>query len=189
MRMQSLNALFQILAQILRFNTKVIDAFPASPTVTLASFRVGLYVAPIYLLQSLLHLLRGTPEHNPAAFLAVEVLTYVIGWALFPVVLLALAPRLGWGDRVLRYITVYNWFQVAVALALLPFILLNGLNILPQEGAQLLMMITATAIMVYSWFIARHSLKVPGLTATGCVVLDLLLSVFVNGVLPSLFGG
>lgn len=184
--MHSLHALRQILFQILRFNTKVIDAFPASPAVTLASFRVGVYVAPVYLLQSLFHLLQPGGDQDFLTFAATEVLTYVIGWVLFPVVLLQLAPHLGWGRRVLRYITVYNWFQVAVALALLPFIVLNGLQIIPLEAAQFLMMITATAIMVYSWFIARHTLKVPGLTATGCVVLDLLLSVFINGVLPSL---
>lgn len=184
--MQSFLALRQILIQILRFNTKVIDAFPASAAMTLASFRVGLFVAPVYLLQSLFHLLKPGGGDDFLIFAATEVLTYVIGWTLFPVVLLHLAPRLGWGVRVLRYITVYNWFQVAVAAALLPFIVLTGLNLIPPEAAQLMMMMIGTAIMVYSWFIARHSLKVPGLTATGCVILDLLLSVFINGVLPSL---
>lgn len=184
--MQSFLALRQILIQILRFNTKVIDAFPASAAMTLASFRVGLFVAPVYLLQSLFHLLKPGGGDDFLIFAATEVLTYVIGWTLFPVVLLHLAPRLGWGVRVLRYITVYNWFQVAVAAALLPFIVLTGLNLIPPEAAQLMMMMIGTAIMVYSWFIARHSLKVPGLTASGCVILDLLLSVFINGVLPSL---
>ena len=168
------------LSRILRLDPAGLRCFDNSAEAARASFRVALYVAPMYLLQSIGHYLRDDAPPPPYAFALIELFTYIIGWVLFPLVVLQLAPRLGVGQTALRYVAAYNWFQLVISGVLLPFVLLRTLDVLPLEAGQLFFMMAASAFMLYGWFIARHALNVSGLTATGVVILDLLLSLLVN---------
>lgn len=168
------------LKQILRFDPRGADMFPNTPQAVLSSFRVAFYVAPVYILQSLAHYLGGSEPLDAFSYIVVEVLSYVIGWVLFPVVILQLAPHLTFGKNVFRYLAAYNWLQVFISAVLLPFVILRALDLISPEPAQLFIMIAATAFMVYNWFVARHALKTSGGIAVGFVLLDMLLSLLVN---------
>ena len=112
--------------------------------------------------------------------LVAELTGYVYGWVLF--LLVCLPVIAGWGRAALwpRFIVAWNWISVVqylvqIALALL---LLAGPPSILAQGLTL-------AVIGYSlwleWFMARAALGISGGKATGLVVMDLALGLFIAG--------
>ncbi len=154
------------------------------------SLRVGVLVFPVYLIQ----ILEGR-EHDPMAansdpllWLVFQILLYVLGWLVFPVLMDPVTRILGCRDRWCRYIIGFNWLHLPLAAALLPVVLLNTLGGISLQALGLPVLITAAAFMGYHGFVARRMLGVDGTTATGLVILELLVSLLVNNGIPIALG-
>src|SRR6476660_8853842 len=73
--------------------------FENSREACLRSFRVMALVAPVYALRRLLDYGGVDVGAEPDEILIVEILYYVVGWLLFPVVFYEIARRRRWLDR------------------------------------------------------------------------------------------
>jgi len=122
-----------------------------------------------------------TPPGGLLRPLTAELTGYVYGWVLF--VLVSLPIIAGWGRAAAlwpRFVVAWNWISVVqylVQIALAVLLFLGPPSILAQ-GLTL-------AVIGYSlwleWFMAKTVLGISGGRATGLVVLDLALGLFIAG--------
>ncbi len=145
------------------------------------SFFAAVVVAPAYAILVALGLGERAPiEAAPEAFFLVKLVTYLVGWAAFPVVMIALARVLSLSSYYVSYIVAYNWSQVIQIAVLLPVTLLERSGALPEGMASMLVFLATLAILFYQWFVARGALQTTGWIAAGLVFVDVVLGVFID---------
>ncbi len=129
----------------------------------------------------------GLPAHPAHAF-ALDLLSYVIGWAAYVIVSRPLAAALGRGGKWLRYVAVWNWCNVA-QYVLLVLACVPGLLGAPAWADQALQLTALGWALWLEWFAARIALDAPPLAAAGLVAVDLGLGVFLAAVSGALGAG
>lgn len=174
------------LRRILRLDPGGIDCFNATVSGFWNSFFIAILTWPLYLVQTAVYYAQSDVEAHWLRFLALETASFAIGWLLFPVVMIHVARSMDAGHRYLNHIVAYNWFQLVVAAALLPLSLLQATGLAPQGMVALLFLLLTSAFLLYGWFIAQKGLQVGALNAAGVVILDIFLSLLVNGLTDSL---
>ena len=151
------------------------------------SFFAAAIIAPFYAV--LLWLRFGVefpPEADGFRYLCIEIIAYVIAWVLFPLVMISVVRFLELDKNYLRFIVAYNWASVLQNALYMPIamaVLAGGQEVGP---AAFLLLIALVAILVYTWFIAKTALDVPGGTAAAIVALDFVLGLMINGVSDSM---
>ncbi|HET7334116.1 MAG TPA: hypothetical protein VFI93_03290 [Rhizomicrobium sp.] len=109
----------------------------------------------------------------------IEAISYTAGWILFPLVMIFIARLVGASARYVPYIVAYNWGSCLVFVLTALMHLLHLAGVLPLAATSFLYFPITMFALAYRWRIARLGLQVPGTTATGVVILDVLLSVFI----------
>ncbi|MPY70351.1 MAG: hypothetical protein GEU92_09700 [Alphaproteobacteria bacterium] len=145
------------------------------------SFYAALIVLPAYIILVLLRLADNPPEVGPLSVLAIHAIAYVAGWFALP---FAMYYVTGWFDRreyYFRYICAYNWASVLQIAVFLLITAIAASGALPAGTAMAATLAATLAILVYQGFIARVTLGVPVGGAIGIVVLDLVISLILNG--------
>jgi hypothetical protein len=128
----------------------------------------------------------GVPDVGRS--LVAELLGYACTWAGFALASLPLAEATGRRAEWPQFIAAWNWANVVQYLVLLaltvpawlglPSLLANGLGLAALGYALWL-----------EWFVAKAALRVSGGRAAGFVLLDLMLGIFVGGLVGRLSGG
>lgn len=152
-----------------------------TPAGALRSFAAAAICLPAFLgLRLVGWATMATPPDGLLRPLAAELTGYVYGWVLF--VLVCLPVIATWGRAALwpRFVVAWNWISVVqylVQIGLAAVLLIGPPSILAQ-GLTL-------AVIGYSlwleWFMARAVLGISGARATGLVVMDLSLGLFIAG--------
>ncbi len=142
------------------------------------SFAAAIVVAPPF---ALIVALRFDPQGMPAeSYWLIESVTYVLGWAVFPLVMVPVCWALSLGGHYVSYIVVYNWSAVVQVAAILPVVVVDASGILPTLLSTLLGLLVTGALLFYQWFIARTALQAAPLVAMIVVTVDLLLALVVT---------
>jgi hypothetical protein len=170
-------------AKILRWNADGLNYFNATLQGFWRSYIAALALAPIY---AFLIFADFPSSRDLARAIPVEISAYVMGWVAYPLAMTRLAGFLGKGQRYFSYMVAYNWFRIVQSLALLPIALLSLLGLVSEAVAGALGSALLMAMLTYDWFLAREGLKLDGMAAAGLVVLDLVLSLFINALAKSL---
>lgn len=150
------------------------------------SFFAAVIIAPIYAAMLGVRFTNEALNTTPFRFLAVELIAYVIGWVAFPLLMTTLARVLDREPHYLRYIVAYNWASVWQNILYLPLAILSLSRAVPEGPAGLLILVVLSFVFVYSWFIARAALDIPGLLAIPLVTLDIGLSLTIAAIADSL---
>jgi hypothetical protein len=127
-----------------------------------------------------------TPPASMGRFIAFQIIGYVLGWLVFPLLMVRVADMLGRRERYFHYIVALNWFHLIEIVFWGPLLVLGMAGVLPGEIEMLLAVIVMVALLGYEWFIARHTLKIEGGTAAALVAIDLLLSLVIDRLADSL---
>lgn len=114
------------------------------------------------------------PGEGRAHGFAVDLLSYVIGWAAFALASHAVAARLGRAARWPRFIALWNWCNV-VQYLLLVVGSLPALLGLPDWIYQATWLIALGWAMWLEWFATRLALDLAAGPAAALVALDLLI--------------
>lgn len=130
----------------------------------------------------------GAPPGGIGRALTAEVIGYAIAWVAFALASLPLARAWGREAGWPRFISAWNWTNIVQYLALLALTLPGALG-LPVALAQILMMAGFAYALWLEWFVARQALGVDGLRAGAIVGLDLVLGLFLGGLIRNLSGG
>lgn len=150
------------------------------------SFFAAVIILPGHVL---LLALRPEPIPEDAAivrFVAVEAITYVIGWVAFPLIMARLCEAIDRRDQFILFIVAFNWSQILQLAIYLPVLLLRRVDVAPSHLAGILTVAAIVAILVYSWYIARTTLKVGGMTAVGVIALHEIVALFILQISKSL---
>lgn len=166
--------------RLARMDERGLSFFDVSVTGFWRSFYAALLVAPLYALLLLVRYVTGFERTSAVRYVLIEFTAYAISWLAFPVAMDPIAGYLGRPERYVRYIVAYNWAAVLQNAVYLPITIFGLTGALPQGAAGALAMIALVLIFVYTWFITRAALAVPGSTAAGIVILDLLLSMVIS---------
>ena len=144
------------------------------------SFFAAILVAPLYVLIQII----GASPDGAADDLGWVVLVKGVGYALsriaFPVVMLFLSRMFALAEFYVGYIIAVNWSSTIQMLAFFVVVAVTAGGVVPAGLGALLITLVTAALLFYQWFIARVALRVGALTATGLVVIDVLLGVFIN---------
>ena len=151
------------------------------------SFFAALLAAPLYALLTALNLPDDTGKElleteGGARVFLIEALAYVIGWVLFPLVMIRITDLLQRQQEYFIFIVAYNWAGVLQIAIFLPVAALTVSGLLPLAGGNFLSTIVLFAILYYQWFITRTALRIEVGAAVAIVCLDMALSILVTGI-------
>jgi hypothetical protein len=121
----------------------------------------------------------GMPAH-PAHLVALDLVTFGVGWCGFAVLSHRLVSAMGLAARWPRFITLWNWCNVVQYLLLVVFSIpgLLGAPSLLDQAAQLFGLGWALWL---EWFAFRLTLGISRLGAAGLVTLDVAIGILLAG--------
>jgi hypothetical protein len=151
------------------------------------SFWAVLIVAPGYaILVADQYMRRGEPVAFWPTAIA-ETLSYLLGWAAFPVLAVFLTRYFNVANRYVPLIVTLNWSsQVQIAAFLIPVAL--GV-LLSTEAVMFLLMLVTGAVLFYQGFIIKTALGCTVGTAAAILAADLVLIMLINALVFSFFAG
>lgn len=172
--------------RLARFDAAGLQFFDNTVEAFWRSFYAALVVLPAYAILFALRFHGAAVTSGPFTIFVVESIAYVIAWTAFPLAMFHLSRHLGRSKLYCRYIVAYNWATVLQITLLLIVTVIAQADLLPRGLTALLTMGAMIAIMCYQWFIARSALEVTRPIAAGIVVLDLFISILLEGYTNSL---
>jgi hypothetical protein len=120
--------------------------------------------------------------------MAAELIGYAAAWAGFALASLPLAELQGRKAEWPRFIAAWNWANVVQYMVLIALTVPAAFG-LPDAIAQGLGLAALGYALWLEWFVARSALRLAGGAAVAFVVLDLLLGIFIGGLVGRLSGG
>ncbi|MHA7774825.1 hypothetical protein [Roseibium sp. M-1] len=159
------------------------------------SFSVVMLLIPAYLAGGLAErkFMFAANEYHPdmfpdGAFWFAQMFGLAADWLTLPLLLAALAIPLGVSHRYVPFVVARNWTSL---LASTPYLIIYTLYILGIFGAELTLFLSLLLLPVliwYSYLVTRIALQA-GLGITiGIVVLDVVLSLFIDEAVGHLWG-
>ena len=118
---------------------------------------------------------------SPYSYASIQTVSYLLSWAVFPIVMIVFARFLSLSDAYIPFIIVYNWSNVlALAVMAIPF-LLYAVGLGSAAVVNLLVLVSLCFVLWYRYEVARRALGVePGL-AISVVTLDFMLGLLLGG--------
>lgn len=178
--------------EMARFRGDPIDSFDHSYEGFFRSFAAMIVAAPLYPLivagerSIVMEAARAQGATQSLAlhainlpYCVIEGFSYVAGWVIFPLVMMFIARLIGASARYVPYIVAYNWGTCLVFALTALMHVLHLAGVMPLEVTSFLYFPVTAFALAYRWRIARLGLQVPGTTAAGIVILDVLISVFI----------
>jgi hypothetical protein len=162
------------------------DLFDTSAGGMWRSFSAALIAFPAFLLLKSLMLAGAGPEIDTLRFLVVHSIAYVVGWTLFPLVMVTLSEVFDREERLFAFIVAFNWSTVLqIGLFTAIALLVRG-GIVTGVAGSLAMLAATGAVLWYEWYIATVALKITGVQAGLVVLADVMLGLLVAGIASSL---
>ena len=109
-----------------------------------------------------------------------KLIAHILGWLVFPVVMIPISRLMDLSQRYIPYIIVWNWSNVLVMVVILPAVLIFPPSEHSDQSAKLILMAAQITVLFYGYLVARAGLECKTLTAIGVVMLDLLLGLLFN---------
>ena len=173
--------------RIARMDQNALNYFTISIEGFWRSFIAILIVAPFYLIFLLLNhdQLSAIEVSTEAAtskefYVLMKLIAHILGWLVFPVVMIPISRLMDLSQRYIPYIIVWNWSNVLVMLVILPAVLIFPPSEHSGQSAKTILMAAQITVLFYGYLVARAGLECKTLTAIGVVMLDLLLGLLFN---------
>jgi hypothetical protein len=154
-----------------------VQFFDNTPDAFWRSFNAALFALPAYGLLVLLSFSEHPVTAGPLRILFTETIAYVVGWVLFPLVMVSFTDALKRGDRYFRFIAAWNWSIVLQAFLFLGVSAFVASNTVPDGLGALISLAAMLAIFLYQGFIAHTTLDIPVPAAAVVVVIDLGIAI------------
>ncbi|MEE2997111.1 MAG: hypothetical protein VX700_08195 [Pseudomonadota bacterium] len=175
--------------QFAKFRREAAEYFENSPEAFWQSFYSALITLPVYTLLVFINF-ADRPVNAPGLrILIVESSAYVIGWVIFPLVMISLTDSLNRFDRYFRFIAAWNWaILIQVSLFLAVSALITS-GIVPAQVAGFASLVAVIMIFVYQGFIATALLDIRPAAAFLVVAVDFLLALGLKFITQSFYAG
>ncbi|MHA1152369.1 MAG: hypothetical protein ACTSQ7_06825 [Alphaproteobacteria bacterium] len=166
--------------RLARLDAGAMSYFERTPAGFWKSFFAAVIVAPGFAIIIAYEFAQIEIEAGALRVFMVETLAYVLGWAVFPVLVHQICEVIGKRAAYIGYIVAFNWSKVVQMVVFLPCIGLIALGALPGDSGSLLLLAVTLLILGYEWFITRTALAVTAMGAAGFVVLDLVIDLVIR---------
>jgi hypothetical protein len=163
--------------------------FDNTPEAFWRSFNAALVALPAYALLVLLSFAQHPVDAGPVRVLFVESIAYIIGWAVFPLVIIAFTDTLNCARNYYSFIAAWNWSIVLQAFVFLGVTAFAASGALPASLGGLISLVATLAIFFYQGFIAHVTLDIRAPVAIMIVVIDLAIAVGLSLISRSLYAG
>jgi hypothetical protein len=127
----------------------------------------------------------GAPAGGLGRAMTAEVIGYTVAWVGFALVSLPLVTQWGQAARWPRFIAAWNWTNVVQYIVLLALAVPGALGA-PGPVSDVLTLFGLGYAIWLEWFVAREALGVDRARAALLVVLDLMLGLFLGGLIHTL---
>jgi len=164
-----------------RLDAKGIFLFDNTTEAFWRSFWAAGVALPVYGVLLMLRNTGTTVGVGPATAFLIHSIAYVIGWIAFPFVMFYVARMFDREQWFCRYIVAYNWAVVLQLTLMLVVSLIVATGLFSPALGSTLTVVTVLVILAYQGFVAHVALQatIPG--AIGIVLLDLALSLMLDG--------
>ncbi len=169
-----------------RLDRSARELFENSEDAFWKSFNAALVAAPFYFTLIMFGVATSPEPVLSARLVAVEIITYVIGWLLFPLVILAVVDSYGRSEFYWRFIAAWNWSVVLQALLLSTVAYVTSWS---SVMAGIFSVLVTVYILIYQGFIARIMLEIRVRHAAMVVLLDVGLAIGLRMVSGMLHNG
>lgn len=156
-----------------------LDYFDRSPEGAAKSFYVALLLLPVHVVLTTADNWEFVQTAYVPVWATLEILVYVIGWALVPVLMLPITRWIDRWNRFCDFVVVYNWSHVIILAAWLPLQTLRLTELVPLPVFQFFGFGLLGVVLYYKWYFFKVSLDVPGGMAGGLVAGEYVLSLIV----------
>jgi hypothetical protein len=167
-----------------------LDYFDRSHDGFWRSFRAAVLVYPLFLV---LLAIRANPARWEAAggwfVVAIESIGYVIGWTIFPLVMIGVTRWLGREPKYYDFMVAYNWCQLPEGVLAVVVAVVTQAGILPGAAGRTVEITAGIAVLVYEWFIARSALQTSRSAAAFVVLVDVVLGAMVGRASANFYSG
>ena len=147
-----------------------------SPRGAARSFHLAVLLAPVYVIILALVWGRYWPNLDLGVLIAVEALTWVIGWTAMPVIVYWISGVIDARDNWFAFVAAYNWtapIQMAIALIV---ILLSAIPMFQGPPGFVVFLVATFIRLSYLVFVIRVALDVSTGAAVGLTALDFVLA-------------
>jgi hypothetical protein len=172
-----------------RFDRSGAALFDNTPDAFWRSFWAAFVVFPAFAVLLLLRSAHVEITVGPFWAFFIQITGYAVGWLAFPYVMFYVARLFGREAFYYRYIAAYNWAVVIQISLMLLVTALTASGAAPQALGFLLTAGAIISILIYQGFIAHILLEVPPIGAFGIVVIDLIISLILQGWTDRLLSG
>lgn len=117
---------------------------------------------------------------------AIESLTYVISWTIFPVLMIWIARSIDRSDRYYDFLVSFNWASLVTIVARFPLFVIRRLELLPEPIADILVLALVVAVLLYRWYVLKTALNIGGGLAGGLTAAALFASLLIRDVASTL---
>lgn len=175
--------------QFAKFDRAAAQYFDNTPEAFWRSFYAAAIALPAYALLVLLNFAENPINASGFRILVVESSAYVIGWVIFPLIMIALTDTLNRFDRYYRFMTAWNWAIVLQVFLFLAISALIASGMMPGQVSGFVSLIAVGAILVYQGFIAVSTLEIRAPAAVMIVAIDLVVALALNVITQSFYAG
>ena len=130
----------------------------------------------------------GAAVRLTGALIILRLILLLADWLAFPLVFAAVARQIGVAAHYVPFIVVRNWASVVVAAIVVVPEILHVLGILPTVVLPYVLLALFAVALRFSYLIARTALIAPPLLAVPVVLLEVLISIFLQVGFARLFG-
>ena len=155
--------------------------FPTGIAAATRSFWAAVLLAPAYALMVAMQPGDDAGQASLVPLLVVKIAAYVISWTAYPLLMDDMSRIFGCSGRYPIFLTAYNWSAILQMAVYLPTVALIQSGRLSPEMSDTVGIVSTVILTVYQWYVTRVALEVSNFTATGLVILDLVLEMFISG--------
>lgn len=164
-----------------------VQFFDNTPESFWKSFNAAWLALPAYALLVMLSFVHHPVDAGPFRILSVELISYVIGWVLFPLIMIAFTDTMKCAQHYYRFIAAWNWSIVLQAYFFLGISAFSASGTVPDSLGGLISLVATFAIFFYQGFVAKTTLDVTLPVAFLIVVVDLTIAIGLSMVSRSLY--
>ncbi len=175
--------------QFAKFDRAAVQYFENTPEAFWRSFYASAIALPAYGLLGLLNFAENPVNAPGLRILVVEFSAYVIGWTLFPLIMIRLTDTLNRFDRYFAFMAAWNWAIVLQIFLFLAITALIASGVIPPQVSGFVSLIALIAILIYQGFIALAALNISVPAAVVIVAIDLLVALVLNLITRSFYPG
>ncbi|HEY9080629.1 hypothetical protein [Magnetovibrio sp.] len=144
------------------------------------SFWVAALIAPLYFLEFVLRWNLEDVSAPGLRYFSVEIIMYAMGWVAFPLAMVYVCRLMGWSQRFLVFGVANNWADLIVSAFAIPVQIAITTGVLTGSAMSFMLASVIVYSLGLSWFVARHTLNITGLAASGVVALSVMINFMIR---------